>query len=389
MFATARSQPHPPPPPPPPTLPLYHRLLTRFRLRFWFSHNALVRKECLYLCCALRFANSVSSLNVSTPASSSCGTPFCWSRVGSGEGVGNEKGALVYTASEISAELQKYLLHTTGSFLFTDLSFKAKVVSFWGMKLWQWIGARCNSHLTVLISFSLYFGCSLPCTFPASFLAPTTPAPPFSQPPPSPHPNRSHCLILNINVPFTSTALPLIPATINISWDLTFSSSHTFFFSSCGGSCEFSQRHCLPQNVSCFSTSVWRWFRSSLWSAVDVLRRFYPPFVVFFATDVVHFFALPRCPCGAPPKLPRGCCGRGVHGCGWAAGLTHSVPQTHQAQCLAQDEMFAGIDCSVFSHPKPMTMALSVLVVIEMLNALNRWGCPLGFLERSKHALSL
>ncbi|KAK7088025.1 hypothetical protein V1264_022001 [Littorina saxatilis] len=44
---------------------------------------------------------------------------------------------------------------------------------------------------------------------------------------------------------------------------------------------------------------------------------------------------------------------------------------THQAQCLAQDEMFAGIDCAVFSHPKPMTMALSVLVVIEMLNALN------------------
>ncbi|XP_025091372.1 calcium-transporting ATPase sarcoplasmic/endoplasmic reticulum type-like isoform X2 [Pomacea canaliculata] len=44
---------------------------------------------------------------------------------------------------------------------------------------------------------------------------------------------------------------------------------------------------------------------------------------------------------------------------------------THQAQCLAQDEMFAGIDCDVFSHPKPMTMALSVLVVIEMLNALN------------------
>uniref|UniRef100_A0A2C9K8Q4 Calcium-transporting ATPase n=1 Tax=Biomphalaria glabrata TaxID=6526 RepID=A0A2C9K8Q4_BIOGL len=44
---------------------------------------------------------------------------------------------------------------------------------------------------------------------------------------------------------------------------------------------------------------------------------------------------------------------------------------THQAQCLAQDEMFAGIDCDVFSHPKPMTMALSVLVLIEMLNALN------------------
>ncbi|KAK3785347.1 hypothetical protein RRG08_045572 [Elysia crispata] len=45
--------------------------------------------------------------------------------------------------------------------------------------------------------------------------------------------------------------------------------------------------------------------------------------------------------------------------------------QTHQSQCLEQDEMFAGIHCDIFNHPKPMTMALSVLVVIEMLNALN------------------
>ncbi|XP_064612883.1 calcium-transporting ATPase sarcoplasmic/endoplasmic reticulum type-like [Liolophura sinensis] len=44
---------------------------------------------------------------------------------------------------------------------------------------------------------------------------------------------------------------------------------------------------------------------------------------------------------------------------------------THQAQCLAQDEMFAGVDCAIFGAPEPMTMALSVLVVIEMLNALN------------------
>jgi len=44
---------------------------------------------------------------------------------------------------------------------------------------------------------------------------------------------------------------------------------------------------------------------------------------------------------------------------------------THQAQCLAQESRFEGIDCSIFTHPKPMTMALSVLVVIEMLNAMN------------------
>ncbi|CDS42374.1 calcium transporting atpase [Echinococcus multilocularis] len=44
---------------------------------------------------------------------------------------------------------------------------------------------------------------------------------------------------------------------------------------------------------------------------------------------------------------------------------------THQSQCLAQESRFKGIDCSIFVHPKPMTMALSVLVVIEMLNAMN------------------
>jgi len=41
-------------------------------------------------------------------------------------------------------------------------------------------------------------------------------------------------------------------------------------------------------------------------------------------------------------------------------------------QCSAEDKLFAGVDCSVFLHTKPMSMALSVLVVIEMCNALNR-----------------
>jgi Ca2+ transporting ATPase len=44
---------------------------------------------------------------------------------------------------------------------------------------------------------------------------------------------------------------------------------------------------------------------------------------------------------------------------------------THHMQCLTDVKTFAGIDCSVFVHTKPMTMALSVLVVIEMCNALN------------------
>ena len=54
------------------------------------------------------------------------------------------------------------------------------------------------------------------------------------------------------------------------------------------------------------------------------------------------------------------------------AHIPNSYTQTHHAQCLAQDERFLGIDCELFDHPAPMTMALSVLVVIEMLNSLNR-----------------
>jgi len=44
---------------------------------------------------------------------------------------------------------------------------------------------------------------------------------------------------------------------------------------------------------------------------------------------------------------------------------------SHHLQCLGEPENFEGIDCGIFTHPLPMTMALSVLVVIEMLNALN------------------
>ena len=35
--------------------------------------------------------------------------------------------------------------------------------------------------------------------------------------------------------------------------------------------------------------------------------------------------------------------------------------------------MYPDIDCEIFDHPTPMTLALSVLVIIEMLNALNRY----------------
>lgn len=44
---------------------------------------------------------------------------------------------------------------------------------------------------------------------------------------------------------------------------------------------------------------------------------------------------------------------------------------THYLQCSADNPDFAGLECSIFADPHPMTMALSVLVTIEMLNALN------------------
>ncbi|KAG5883334.1 hypothetical protein JTB14_003520 [Gonioctena quinquepunctata] len=44
---------------------------------------------------------------------------------------------------------------------------------------------------------------------------------------------------------------------------------------------------------------------------------------------------------------------------------------THHLQCSGGGSDFTGIDCKVFADPHPMTMALSVLVTIEMLNAMN------------------
>uniref|UniRef100_A0A7N6F5L6 Calcium-transporting ATPase n=1 Tax=Anabas testudineus TaxID=64144 RepID=A0A7N6F5L6_ANATE len=44
---------------------------------------------------------------------------------------------------------------------------------------------------------------------------------------------------------------------------------------------------------------------------------------------------------------------------------------SHYLQCSEGHIEFAGVQCSVFESPYPMTMALSVLVTIEMCNALN------------------
>lgn len=47
---------------------------------------------------------------------------------------------------------------------------------------------------------------------------------------------------------------------------------------------------------------------------------------------------------------------------------------THHLSCLGGGDEFKGIDCKIFNDPHPMTMALSVLVTIEMLNAMNRYA---------------
>ena len=43
-------------------------------------------------------------------------------------------------------------------------------------------------------------------------------------------------------------------------------------------------------------------------------------------------------------------------------------------KCSEHNPDFEGVDCEVCEAPEPMTMALSVLVTIEMCNALNRWA---------------
>ena len=46
---------------------------------------------------------------------------------------------------------------------------------------------------------------------------------------------------------------------------------------------------------------------------------------------------------------------------------------THWMRCEIEPENFEDLDCSVFMDNHPNAMALSVLVTIEMLNAVNRF----------------
>lgn len=61
----------------------------------------------------------------------------------------------------------------------------------------------------------------------------------------------------------------------------------------------------------------------------------------------------------------------------WWFMVYHDGPQlsyyqlTHHLQCSPDNELFKDIDCGIFQSPHAMTMALSVLVTIEMLNAVN------------------
>ncbi|XP_013882968.1 sarcoplasmic/endoplasmic reticulum calcium ATPase 2 [Austrofundulus limnaeus] len=61
----------------------------------------------------------------------------------------------------------------------------------------------------------------------------------------------------------------------------------------------------------------------------------------------------------------------------WWFTISEDGPQitlyqlSHFLQCGPDNPDFEGLDCQVFESPYPMTMALSVLVTIEMCNALN------------------
>jgi len=79
-------------------------------------------------------------------------------------------------------------------------------------------------------------------------------------------------------------------------------------------------------------------------------------------------FAAPRC---QPNKRGQRCPGTSD----WVAGAHLLSSQTHHMQCPAEPRMFPSIDCAdVFgTSAKAKTCALSVLVVIEMCNALNRY----------------
>jgi len=57
-------------------------------------------------------------------------------------------------------------------------------------------------------------------------------------------------------------------------------------------------------------------------------------------------------------------------------------------RCTEDNPIFEGVNCEIFESRYPTTMALSVLVTIEMCNALNRWVAA-GLLHVTRVLLDL
>lgn len=55
----------------------------------------------------------------------------------------------------------------------------------------------------------------------------------------------------------------------------------------------------------------------------------------------------------------------------WCGKDNNTRLQTHWMRCEIEPDNFSDLDCAVFEDNHPNAMALSVLVTIEMLNAVN------------------
>ena len=65
------------------------------------------------------------------------------------------------------------------------------------------------------------------------------------------------------------------------------------------------------------------------------------------------------------------------------------TPETFQSNYLGANDAYATSGCHMFHDDRPMTMALSVLVIIELLNALNRQGSFIFFFTKTCNIILL